>query len=62
MSLPSRKVTPSEPLNITTAVPGFDTITLEGGVVTITARNTFPIAKLIQKGTAADDASEEVTG
>ena len=53
MSLPSHKVTPTEPLNISSAVPGFDTIILEGGVVTVTARNTFPIAKLIQKGTPA---------
>ena len=59
MSLPSRKVTPTEPLNISSAVPGFDTITLEGGVITITARNTFPIAKLIQTGTPAAERDGE---
>jgi hypothetical protein len=59
VALPSVTVTPTSPLNISSAVPGYDTVTLQGGVIIITARNTFTINKLIQDSSSESEGTSE---
>ncbi len=49
LNLPSVTVTPKSPLNISSAVPGFDVLTIAGGVVTVTANVTFTINRLVKE-------------